>query len=115
MGKASSTASKSRTLHNEHQKLCQYLTIWRTEQFELFPHLWECIGTFDSSQPELEPLLLPLSLSQPFHTRYGLDHLAKIEYSLREGWAHDALDNVQKSIEIFNHNLNFKKTNIHGQ
>ena len=114
-GKASPTASESRTLRNERQKLRQYLTIWRTEQFELFPRLQERIGTFDSSQPKLEPLLLPSSLSQPFRTRYGLDHLAKIEYSLREGHAHDALDDVQKSIKIFNHNLDFKKTNVHGQ
>ena len=56
-----------------------------------------------------------MSLSQPFRTRYGLDHLAKIEYSLQEGCAHDALDNVRKSIKIFNHNLDFKKTNVHGQ
>jgi len=56
-----------------------------------------------------------LSLSQPFHTKYGLDHLAQIEYSLREGWAHNALDNVWKSIKIFNHNLAFKITNVHGQ
>ena len=111
----SPTASESKALRNERQKLRQYLTIWRKEQFELFPGLRERIGAFDPSQPELEPLLLPSSLSQPFHTKYRLDNLAKIEYSLREGWVHDALDDVRKSIKIFNHNLNFKKTFVHGQ
>ena len=101
-GKASPTASESKVLRNERQKLRKYLTIWRNELFELFPRLWERIGAFGSSQPELEPLLLPSSLSQTFRTKYGLDHLAEIEYSLREGRAHDALDDVRKSIKIFN-------------
>ncbi len=47
--------------------------------------------------------------------KYGLDHLGQIEYNLREGRAHDALDEVRTAIKIFNHNLDFKKTYVHGQ
>jgi hypothetical protein len=111
----SPTPSASKTLFNERQKLRQYLTIWRGEQFELFPQLREHFGAFDPSKPELEPLFLPSSFSQPFRTKYGLDGLAKVEYGLREGRAHDALDDVRTSIKIFNYNLDIKKNIVHGQ
>lgn len=111
----SPTSSESKALFDDRRKLHQYLTIWRSEQFELFPQLRERIGAFDPSRPELEPLLLPSSFSQPFRTKYGLDRLTKVEYDLREGRAHDALDDVRTSIKIFNHNLDFKKTSVHGQ
>jgi hypothetical protein len=81
----------------------------------MFPHLRELIGPIDPGKPELEPLLLPSSFSQPFRTKYLLDHLAKVEYRLREGRAHDALDDVRTSVKIFNHNLDFKKINVYGQ
>ena len=105
----SPTPSASKTLFDERQKLRQYLTIWRGEQFELFPQLREHIGAFDPSKPELEPLFLPSSFSQPFRSKYGLDSLAKVEYGLREGRAHDALDDVRTSIKVFNYNLDIKK------
>jgi hypothetical protein len=111
----SPTPSASKTLFDERQKLRQYLTIWRGEQFELFPQLREHIGAFDPSKPELEPLFLPSSFSQPFRTKYGLDSLAKVEYGLREGRAHDALDDVRTSIKVFNYNLDIKKNIVHGQ
>ena len=89
----SHTSFASKTLFNECQKICQYLTMWWSEQFELLPQLREHIGPFIPSKPELEPLL-PLFFTQPFWTKYGLDGLATVEYRLCKGQVHNALDDV---------------------
>ena len=73
------------------------------------------ISSVNPTTPENEDLQLPSSFSETFRTAYGLSHLAKIEYALREGQAHDALESIRKAIKIFNHNLDIKKSFVFGQ
>ena len=44
-----------------------------------------------------------------------MDKFATIEYTLREGQAHDALESVRKAIRTFNYNLQFKRDQVRGQ
>ena len=44
-----------------------------------------------------------------------MDELAKIEYTLHEGQAHDALETVRKAIKVFNHNVDIKRSFVFGQ
>ena len=91
------------------------LVKWRASQFNLYPKLRDQITSVDPLKPEEEELLLPSSFSQPMRSALGLDDLAKTEFALREGQAHDALESVRLSIKTFNHNLQYKAKNIHGQ
>jgi hypothetical protein len=68
-----------------------------------------------TTSPELENLFLPSSFELSDHHQLGLNELGKIEYQLRLGQAHDALQEVRTSIKIFNSNWDFKKRSIFGQ
>ena len=65
--------------------------------------------------PEKERLNLLSSFNQAFCSQLGLDELAKVEYALREGRAHDVLEDVWLAIQAYNYNVGFKKLNVHGQ
>ena len=96
-------------------KLRRDLTSWRSCQFERFPTLQHLISSIDPLKPEAEGLLLPSSFNEETRVRLGLQKLATIEYTLREGQAHDALEGVRLSIKTFNFNLAFKVNFVHGQ
>jgi len=108
-------APETLALVSARSKLQNDLIKFRTTQFNLFPSLQPLISSVDLTTPEKEDLQLPSSFSETFRTAYGLDDLAKIEYSLREGQAHDALESIRKAIKIFNHNLDIKKSFVFGQ
>lgn len=89
---------------------------WRTMQFNLYPTLRDHINDgMDFARPETEKLYFPSSFNQAVRSSLQLNKLAAVEYSLREGQAYDALENVRLAIKIFNFNLDFKKTYVHGQ
>lgn len=67
------------------------------------------------TSPELENLFLPSSFDLSDHQQLGLIELGKIEYQLRLGQAHNALEEVRTKIKIFNANRDFKNKNIFGQ
>ena len=97
------------------QKLRTEIINYRTVQFTLYPQLRDRINSISSTLPEEENLLLPSSLISKDRLAYGLERLANIEYKIREGRAYDALEGLRKNIQIFNHNLGFKKENVQGQ
>jgi hypothetical protein len=108
----SGTAS-IRTARRNFQKT---LASWRLTQFKLFPTLLEGLGNQDEfKEPEAENLLLPSHMTIAEQERHGLADLAKIEFHLREGQAHDALEEVRLAIKTFNYNLKFKIKNVRGQ
>ncbi|KAF9486051.1 hypothetical protein BDN70DRAFT_988377 [Pholiota conissans] len=96
-------------------KLQRDILKWRSTQLTLCPSLNLEIKASDAAHPEHEPLLLPSHFSQPLRLSLGLDKYAEIEYTLREGQAHDALESVRKAIRTFNFNLKFKKEQVRGQ
>ncbi|KAF8219326.1 hypothetical protein L208DRAFT_1149512, partial [Tricholoma matsutake] len=53
--------------------------------------------------------------SEPQQRALGLVELARDEYALHEGQAHNALHRLQLTIQTFNHNLKFKINNVRGQ
>ena len=80
----------------------------------MFPALRKSITSVDPMIPENTPLLLPSSFNQPYRTQLGLDKVAEIEYQIREGKAHEALDAVRTAIKTFNVNVEFKAKYVHG-
>lgn len=89
--------------------------MWHHRQFKLFPTLQELKCEDESNEPEAENLLLPSYLTADERNQHGLVDLAKIEFNLREGQAHDALEEVRLAIKTFNYNLKFKVQNVRGQ
>jgi hypothetical protein len=111
-------AAKSDTasIHTARSKLHKTLTSWRLTQFKLFPTLQEELKHEDGlKEPEAENLLLPSYLTVDKRSRHGIVDLAEIEFNLREGQAHDALEEVRLAIKTFNYNLKFKVKNVRGQ
>ncbi|KAF9529569.1 hypothetical protein CPB83DRAFT_764801, partial [Crepidotus variabilis] len=97
------------------KKLRADLTTWRQSQYQLCPALRPLIDEVDAVHPENEKLLLPSYFPISDTIRSSLNSVEKVEYSLREGQAYDALDEVREKIKIFNANLDFKKNNVFGQ
>ena len=110
------TAAQTDLLQKLRIKLRQDLINWRKLQYEYCPSLKGHINAVEPTSTELENLFLPSSFQWPSdHEKLGLVELAKLEYKLRLGQAHDALHEVKTKIKIFNADLNFKKDNIFGQ
>lgn len=112
---AAKHAATDSTLLAARLKLRRDLEKWRTTQFGCVPTLRDDISVIDPSTPEAASLLLPSSFSQHHRASLQLDELAKVEYKLREGQAHDALKTLRSSIQTFNYNLKFKLDFVHGQ
>ena len=66
--------------------------------FNMFPALQKSITSVGPTMPENASLLLPSTFNQPYQTQLGLDKVAEIEYQIREGTAHEALDAVCMAI-----------------
>jgi hypothetical protein len=96
-------------------KLRRDITKWRQYQHQHYPLLRDHISPIDTSMPENDTLLLPSELSLELREQYQLTDLASIEYSLREGQAHDALNKVRDAIKDYNGNLAFKISFVRGQ
>jgi hypothetical protein len=107
----------NKRLLNTRQKLRDNLVRWREQQFELFPSLIEesRITSVDYMQPENEPLLLPSDFPEACRIRLGLVSAAKAEYEIREGRAHDRLEDVRKCIQTYNHHIAIKSNEVRGQ
>ena len=88
---------------------------WRAYLFDHYPRLCDHIPAVDSTKPEDDSLQLPSVFTPSQRINFGLTNLAAIGYDLCEGQAHDALHVVCEAIKMFNYNLAFNKTNIHGQ
>jgi hypothetical protein len=110
------TAPRTDSLQKMRIKLRRDLIDWRKLQYQYCPSLEDRIDAVDPTSPELENLFLPSSFQHPSdHEKLGLTELAKLEYQLRLGQAHDALEGLRTKIKIFNTNLAFKKGNVFGQ
>jgi hypothetical protein len=107
--------AQDRSLIAGRVKLRRDITKWRQYQHEHFPQLCDHISPTTAPMPEDDTLLLPSALTPELRARYNLADLASIEYSLREGQAHDALTKVRDAIKDYNCNLAYKKAFIHGQ
>ena len=96
-------------------KLRRDLNKWRKTQLDLYLQLADELDGVDVAQPEHEKLLIPSDFSDAQQRLLQIDMLAKVEYALCEGQAHDALDKVRLAIQTFNYNVKFKVDNVHGQ
>jgi hypothetical protein len=91
------------------------LTTWRIAQFERFPELMPYIADQSAIAPEKQKLFLPSAFDERTRASLGLKELGDAEYKLREGQAHDALEDVRVAIKTFNFNVAFKIAQIQGQ
>jgi len=114
-GKRNPSKADQKSLEINQSRLCASLVTFRSQQYALYPSLKNHISAVDPMNPEKERLNLPSSFNQAFRSQLGLDELAKVEYALREGRAHDALEDVRLAIQAYNYNVGFKKLNVHGQ
>jgi hypothetical protein len=96
-------------------KLQKQLTEWRVDQFSRWPALEEQIPSSETVLIEDEPLFLPSSFSEPLRVHLGLEEAAQVEFQLRDGQAHDALEALRLAIKTYNYNISFKKTQVFGQ
>jgi hypothetical protein len=110
------TEDQTESLQKMRIKLRRDLIDWRKRQYNYCPSLKDRIDAVDPTSPELENLFLPSTFERSSDREtLGLTGLAELEYELRLGQAHDALDDVRTKIKIFNANLDYKKRNIFGQ
>lgn len=103
---ASSDTSED-ALGSTHLKLCHNLNKWCKTQLDLYPQLADELDVIDVAQPEYEELLIPSDFSDAQQWSFWIDMLAKVEYALCKGQAHDALDKVHLTIHTFNYNVKF--------
>lgn len=91
---------------------------------EAFPEVRKAMEPVDTdTEPEtVDPLLpetmsipLPSRFSRELHRGFGIVHAAKIERTLREGQAFDALEDVRLNILSWSINSRLRFDEIHGQ
>ncbi|KAJ7723265.1 hypothetical protein B0H16DRAFT_1737330 [Mycena metata] len=87
-------------------KLRTDITTWRVAQLDRFPTLQREVDG-PKVAPEETRLLLPSSFDASRRRILQMVELATTEYQLREGMAHDALQDVRNAIKTFNFNLKF--------
>ncbi|KAG6848173.1 hypothetical protein H0H93_002703 [Arthromyces matolae] len=98
------------------QKLADDISGWWQKQITLLPSLQnEIDSTTADAVPEDLPLHLPSSFSADRREELGLVEAATVEFKLREGQAHDTLQDVRTAIKTVNANVHFKKNNVSGQ
>jgi hypothetical protein len=112
---AVSSSTSEDALESARLKLCQKINSWRKTQLDHYPRLRDELDAVNLAEPENERLMIPSQFSDAHRRSLGIQELAKVERSLREGQAHDALDKVQLAIQMFNYNMKFKVDNIRGQ
>jgi hypothetical protein len=88
--------------------------VWRKIHLQCFPKLCDHIPLVDFTTPEDEKLKLPSAFTSEMRHSLGLTKSAAVEYDLREGQAHDALQSLHQVIQEFNYNLLDKHGNDHG-
>jgi hypothetical protein len=106
--------SDATSVSRARAKFSRDLNAWRKVQLQRYPKLRDHIPLVDSATPEEAQLQLPSAFTTELRQSLGLTQLAIIEYQLREGQAHDALQALRQVIQEFNYNLLDKKNNVHG-
>ncbi|KAF8185780.1 hypothetical protein K438DRAFT_1765569 [Mycena galopus ATCC 62051] len=96
------------------QQLESDIKALRKWQLNRVPELHRYMSEMDGGKPEKMRLLLPSDFSPADRVRLQLSGLAKAEYRLQEGQAHDVLGDLRMAIRTKNFNLNLKKTDIYG-
>jgi hypothetical protein len=112
---AASSDTSEDVLASARLKLCRDLNNWRKTQLNLYPQLQDELGVINTAEPENDRLLIPSDFNYAQCRSLGIHELAAVEYSLREGQAHDALDKVRLAIQTFNYSVKFKANNVRGQ
>ena len=107
--------SEKRSLTTTRAKLRRDIIKWRKYQYEHYPLLRDHIPPVDMTTPENDNLFLPSAIPRPLRELYQVMPLAQLEYDLREGQAHDALNQVRDSIKDYSCNLAYKKAYVFGQ
>jgi hypothetical protein len=100
--------SQEQTLTAGRAKLRHDITKWWEFQHKHYAQLHDLIPPVEMSSPEDDPLLLPLALPRESRTRLQLSNLAAIEYALREGQAHNALNQIRDAVKLYNCNVAYK-------
>ncbi|KAG6810078.1 hypothetical protein H0H92_013396 [Tricholoma furcatifolium] len=90
---------------------------WREHQLLHFPSLEDRVLALKQQESKAQDidLLLPSSFTSEEWDSLQLNSAAEIERDLREGQAHDTLENLRLCIKAYNASLNFKKNNVFGQ
>jgi hypothetical protein len=112
---AASSDTSEDALASARLKLRHDINNWRRTQLDLYPQLRDELDVVNIAEPEEESLFLPSKFSDAQRSFLGIQELARAEYSLREGQAHDALDKLRLAIQTFNYNVKFKLDNVRGQ
>ncbi|KAJ2930711.1 hypothetical protein H1R20_g6389, partial [Candolleomyces eurysporus] len=98
---------------SDRKKLYNDLVEWQATQLRLCPSLGsDYTQLIDPESPESVPLNLPSSFPQHIRAQLKLETLASEEYRLREGQAHNTLEGLRLTIQTYNFNLDFKKSNV---
>ncbi|KAJ7704531.1 hypothetical protein B0H17DRAFT_1039895 [Mycena rosella] len=95
-------------------RLFAHIAALRTLQIQRVPQFSKHMMEVDPDKPEDTPLFLPSQFSDSARVEMKLEALALVEYTLREGQAYDALQDLRTAIRTFNYNLRVKMTDIHG-
>ena len=98
-----------------HLKLRCDLNNWCKSQLDLYPQLQDELDVINLAELEKQKLLIPSDFGDAHRRSFGIHKLARVEYSLQEGQAHDVLDRVRLAIQTFNYNMKFKTNNVRGQ
>jgi hypothetical protein len=110
-----SSSTSEDALASARLKLRHKINSWRKTQLDRYPHLRDELDPVNLAEPENERLMIPSQFSDAHRRSFGIQELAKVERSLREGQAHDALDKLRLAIQTFNYNTKFKVDNVRGQ
>jgi len=102
-------------LASAHLKLRRDLNNWHKTQLGIYPQLQDELDDINLEEPEKEKLLIPSDFTNTQRGSLRIQELARVEYSLREGQAYDALDKVRLAIQTFNYNVKFKTNNVRRQ
>lgn len=101
----------------QKNRLFSEIVQFRSMQIRRFPGIVKYLVPIDPLTPQLANLHLPSSFPQHIRdsSELAMKDAAAVEYSLREGAAHDALDALRTAIRTHNHIFGKKLVNSRGQ
>ncbi|KAK7013685.1 hypothetical protein R3P38DRAFT_3322377 [Favolaschia claudopus] len=92
----------------------QDITALRSKQVQRVPDFSRRMTEVDPDKPEDCPLFLPSQFGPAQRATMKIEDLGKLEYSLREGLAYDAIMELRRAIRTRNWNRDLKHGAIHG-
>jgi hypothetical protein len=111
----SGSGDEDETLCHARTRLYNGFTTWQASLLSQYPALQDHLRCINSDAPEEVIIPLPSLFNEHTRLSLGISELARAEFTLRRGQAHDALAKLRMTIREYTRNVDFKRDHVRGQ